>query len=205
MTWTEGWIPRSDMRVQRRRRVLATIIAMTFFFSNSSMTRAAEMAGVSMSDSSSIEGTQLVLNGIGLRTYSILGVHIYVAGLYLQTPSHDANEILRSSERKMLQIHFLHDVDVSDARNAWRTGLLENCASPCKLSPDTVARFLAALQPIHSGEDVTLLFGHDGLTAFDDGHLIGRVPDLVFSEAMLASFIGLHPATTRLKQELLGF
>jgi hypothetical protein len=36
-----------------------------------------------------VEGTQMRLNGIGLRTFSVLGIRIYVAGLYLERRNGD--------------------------------------------------------------------------------------------------------------------
>jgi hypothetical protein len=58
--------------------------------------RAAELQGVSMPDQQDVAGIRLILNGIGLRTYSILRIRIYVAGLYLERPNHDAQATLNS-------------------------------------------------------------------------------------------------------------
>ena len=60
------------------------------------------------------------LNGIGLRTFSVLGIRIYVAGLYLERRNSDTDTILHSQERKMLHIRFLRDVGAEDARKAWQ-------------------------------------------------------------------------------------
>ena len=48
---------------------------------------AAQLAGVWLPDDREVVGTHLVLNGIALRTYSILHVRVYVAGLYLERRS----------------------------------------------------------------------------------------------------------------------
>ena len=48
-----------------------------------SVAHAADLDGVSMPDVRVVNGTQMRLNGIGLRTFSVLGIRIYVAGLYL--------------------------------------------------------------------------------------------------------------------------
>ena len=45
---------------------------------------AAELDGVTMPDLLQVAGTPLRLNGMGLRTYPLFRIHIYVAGLYLQ-------------------------------------------------------------------------------------------------------------------------
>ena len=67
---------------------------------------AAQLAGVALPDAVTLDGAELHLNGIALRTYSWLRIRIYVAGLYLEHPSHDADAILRSPEEKLLVVRF---------------------------------------------------------------------------------------------------
>ena len=43
--------------------------------------RAAEIEGVTLPQTRSVHGAELVLNGMGLRTHSVLQIHVYVAGL----------------------------------------------------------------------------------------------------------------------------
>ena len=74
---------------------------------------AAQLAGVTLPDEVTLGGTVLRLNGIAFRTYSWLRIHIYVAGLYLEHPSHDAKAILDSQEKKLLAMQFVHDVDTA--------------------------------------------------------------------------------------------
>ncbi len=165
---------------------------------------AAQLDGISMPDTVTLGGTTLYLNGIGLRTYSWLGVRIYIAGLYLEHPSHDAEAILNSPEKKMLLVHFLHDVDAENARKAWQDGFDQNCLAPCHLEPADVQRFLAAVPPMQAGETSTLSFSGGTLDIMLGGRSMGRITDPVFSRAVLATFIGPEPPTPRVKRELLG-
>src|SRR5271165_7036093 len=82
-------------------------------------TLAAQLDGVSFPDTTFVGNTKLVLNGVGLRTYSVLAINVYVVGLYLEQPSHDANAILASGGDKVLLLHFVHDVGVDKIRDAW--------------------------------------------------------------------------------------
>ena len=178
---------------------------LTFLSSAPWPVAAAQLAGVTLPDTATVGTTKLVLNGIGLRTYSVLAVHIYIAGLYLQEPSHDANAILSSPEIKLLQLHFVHDVSANSMRNAWRTGLAKNCVPPCTLSQAALSQFLAALQPVRAGEDVKLVFKPDGLDAYYDGISVGHIADTHFTQLMLAVFIGQNATVPRLKRALLGY
>ena len=182
-----------------RGLILAAVGLITF-----SVAHAADLDGISMPEVRVMDGTQMRLNGIGLRTFSVLGIRIYVAGLYLQHLSDDPDKILHSSESKLLDIRFLRDVDAQDARKAWREGLEQNCQVPCHLDPNDLQRFLAAVPSVHRGDDSTLLFTARGVHVTLNGRPMGDIADPQFAELMLNSFIGPVPPTPRLKRELLG-
>jgi hypothetical protein len=63
-----------------------------------SVAHAADLEGVFMPETRVVDGTQMRLNGIGLRTFSALGIRIYVAGLYLERRNRDPDTILHSQE-----------------------------------------------------------------------------------------------------------
>jgi len=170
-----------------------------------SAARAADLDGVVMPDQRVVDGTRMRLNGIGLRTYSILGIHIYVAGLYLERRSDNPDSILHSPDRKLLDIRFLRDVAAEDARRAWLDGFEHNCRLPeCYLDPRDVERFLAAVPPIHKGDETTLFFTSRGVDVTFNQRPLGDITDTHFAETVLATFIGPAPPTPRLKRELLG-
>ena len=168
-----------------------------------SVARAADLEGISMPEVRVTDGTAMRLNGIGLRTYSILGIPIYVAALYLERRSDNADAILRSRERKLLDIRFLRDVGVEDARTAWRDAFRQNCKTPCYLDPGDVQRFLAALTSVHKGDESTLLFSARGVVVTFNRRPMGEISDPHFAEVLLGTFIGDEPPTPRLKRELL--
>jgi hypothetical protein len=169
-----------------------------------SVAHAADLTGVAMPDTRVVDGAHMRLNGIGLRTFSILSIPIYVAGLYLERPSDSPETILHSLERKLLHIRFLRDVDAEDARKAWRDGFDQNCKTPCYLDPRDVAQFLAAVPAIHKDDETALLFTLKGVRVTFNGRPMGDIADPHFAEIVLASFIGDEPPTPRLKRELLG-
>jgi Chalcone isomerase-like len=183
-----------------RGLILAAVIVVIL-----SVAHAADLEGVSMPDARVVDGIQMRLNGIGLRTYSVLGIRIYVAGLYLERRSGDPNTIIHSQQRKLLDIRFLRDVGAEDARKAWQESFEQNCKAPCYLDPHDLQRFLVAVPSVHSGDGSTLLFTSEGVHVTFNGRLMGDIPDPQFAELMLATFIGAVPPTPRLKRELLGF
>jgi hypothetical protein len=169
-----------------------------------SLARAADLDGVVMPDTRVAGGTQMRLNGIGLRTFSIFHIPVYVAGLYLEQRSENPDAILHSPERKLLDIRFLRDVDAEEARKAWRDGFERNCKTPCYLDPRDIQRFLAAVPSFHNGDETTLLFTSEGVGVKLNEQSMGDIADSHFAEVILATFIGPEPPTPRLKRELLG-
>jgi hypothetical protein len=165
--------------------------------------RAAEIDGVQLPNTLQADGKTLQLNGVGLRTYSILGIHIYVAGLYLERPSTDADAILQSHDTKLLIVKFERNVSAEAARKAWRTGLINNCPVPCRLDPADIGRFLEGVPAMHAGESYSILFTGQGATVTADGNQIGAISTRRFARAMLATFLGRAPASPQLKAELL--
>jgi hypothetical protein len=144
------------------------------------------------------------MGSTSLRTFSILRIPVYVAGLYLERRSDNPDAILQSPERKLLDIRFLRDVDAAEARKAWRDGFERNCKKPCYLDPRDIQRFLAAVPTVHNGDEITLLFTSNGVGVKLNEQSMGDIADAHFAEAMLDTFIGPEPPTPRLKRELLG-
>jgi len=72
--------------------VRASILAAASFIALS-VAHAADLEGISMPDTRVVDGTQMRLNGIGLRTFSALGIRIYVAGLYLERRNGEHDDV----------------------------------------------------------------------------------------------------------------
>ncbi|HUB43357.1 MAG TPA: chalcone isomerase family protein [Acetobacteraceae bacterium] len=182
------------------RGLVVAVAALCFL----SVANAAELDGVSMPNEQTVSNTQLRLNGIALRTYSVFYIHIYVAALYLEQPSDNSESIVRSKGLKLLVLHFVHDVTADQARRAWQEGFDNNCRAPCYLDPHDVQQFLAQVPSARKGDIIYLLFSPEGVRVTDDGRLLGNVDDPHFAEIILDTFIGPVPPTPRLKRELLG-
>ena len=181
-----------------RALIICAIIAPVWF-----VVHAAELDGVQLPDTLQVDGKSLHLNGFGLRTYSLLGIHINVAGLYLEHLSTDPEEIVRSPDTKLLTVRFERSVSADSARTAWREGLENNCEAPCRLDPEDVDRFLAMVPTMHAGDNYSILFTQHGAIVTVSGRQIGTISQPHFAEAMLATFLGPRPASLRLKQQLL--
>jgi Chalcone isomerase-like len=194
-----------DLFSSLRRQMLASALCVgVLLIASTATAMAAELDGTAMPETQDVAGVHLVLNGLALRTYSFLRIHIYVAALYLAQRSADPDVILKSPEPKLLRFSFKRDIDAETARKSWRESFDANCKSPCRLPSEMVSRFLAAVPPVKSGDTGVLQFTSQGLNIITNGQTLGQVSDPAFVQVILATFIGAHPSTASLKRGLLG-
>lgn len=164
---------------------------------------AGERAGVTMADAATIEGTPLVLNGMGLRTATIFGIKVYVAGLYLERRSRSAPDIIRSEQVKRLDVVMLRDIDRGDALDAWRKNLKRNGADMPKLQA-RFNRFAGWIPDMAERDTLTFLYvPGSGTTLFVKGQRKGTVAGADFASAMFSIWLG-PAADEDLRDGLLG-
>jgi Chalcone isomerase-like len=183
-------------------RAAGVVLALTS--SSAEPAAAATFAGVTLPDTVEAAGKRLALNGIGSRVYSIFRVDVYVAGLYLDAPSHDAAAILDSPRPKLVAMVFLHAVGRDDMIAAWRESFRDNCKAPCVLPSASIARFEAMLDGIAQNDSLRFVFSNGGVEMFFGQQSKGRIDDPAFARLLLATWIGPAPPTENLKKALLG-
>ena len=123
-----------------------------------------------------VDGAVLRLNGMGARVVSVFRVTVYVAGLYLERPSRDADAVLDSPGRKLVEIRYLRVVGQDGVRRAWRHLLQANCPPPCAAPQATIERFLSLSPAVRAGSGGTYVFSPAGVAVMVDDRALGTVP-----------------------------
>lgn len=165
---------------------------------------ALSLDGVAIPDERIVEGTPLRLNGAGVRTATVFDIHVYVAGLFLEEPSRDAEAILGSRRPRLLELHFVHDLSAPRVRQAWVEAFARTCPEPCRLPQPVVRQFLDAVPDMHKGDVARFFFSANTLRVAVNGRELGVIHDPEFERTVLATFLGPAPASPRLKLDLLG-
>ena len=186
---------------RRRARHAALALALAL---PAPIAAAAEMDGVTLPDTLRVGSHELRLNGLTVRNYSIFNVSIYVMGLYVEQPVHDAASLLASRGDKALVFHFVRDVDVEHVRDAWHEGFEDNCAKPCAVPEANIERFLQSVFGVKSGDVSMLAFSGGHFEATLNGRPAGSFDDAPMANLILTSFFGPRPPEQRMKRELLG-
>ena len=165
---------------------------------------AATLAGVTMPDEVTVAGKTLKLNGMGLRKKFV--IKVYVAGLYLAQPSHDAAQIVAPDEIKRIDMHFLTNKATKKKMDeAWREGFEKNSPQDYAALKERVEQFADFFPDMKDGDviELTIIPG-EGTTAALNGEVKGKIDGADFAAALMRVWLGPEPPSEGLKEGLLG-
>lgn len=164
-----------------------------------------ECKDVNFPDQTQVEGSTLMLNGLGLRQATILKVNVYVAALYVAQTSTDANAILGANTPQELILHFLRDVGGADLSKAWDEGFASNAKAQLSALKERIEKLKGWMTDMKTGQRLT--FTHKpgaGIQVDVNGTVKGTIPGDDFARAFLSIWLGAHPPNAGLKAGLLG-
>lgn len=167
--------------------------------------RAASVNGATMPDTWPVDGQNLVLNGMGVRTYTVLRVRGYAVGLYLQQRSSNPDAILASPGPKAVVLQFLHSASRSDIAEHYREGEAKNCArGECSnIDEAEFERLVAATPGAAVGDTLAYTVTKSGLHVTFNNRSLGDY-SRELGIRIVASFIGATPPSPEVKRGLLG-
>jgi hypothetical protein len=165
---------------------------------------AAEVGGVTFSETATAGGKDLVLNGVGLREK--LWIDVYVAGLYLERKTSDSQEVLSSAQVKHLRMQFVYKkVTAKQLADAWSEGFSANAGPSSATLRPKLDELCSWMVDMGRGDEMafTTVPGQ-GLEVQVRGQTKGRIAGDDFARAFWSIFLGDRPPTEKLKKGLLG-
>ena len=164
---------------------------------------AASLAGVTMPDTVQVGGKTLVLNGLGLRTKYM--VNVYVAGLYLEQKSSDANAIIKADAPKRIVLQFVHGVSKSEMTAAFNESFNDNTPDAVKTMKPDIDKLLGAIDAVKVGDQMVFTYvPGTGTTFAQGGQDKVTIPDAAFGQVMFSVWLGPKPPTADCKTGMLG-
>ena len=164
---------------------------------------AGTVAGVTLPDTATVAGTNLVLNGMGLR--SKMMVKVYVAGLYLEQKSSDPAAIMKSDTTKKIVMKFLYSPSKSQMSDAFDEGFKSNSPDAMQTMKPDIDKLLGALEDMKKGGEMAFTYvPGTGTTLTIDGRAKLTIPGLPFEQALMSVWLGPKPPNADLKKGLLG-
>lgn len=178
------------------KKFLVFLLAVAIFpISGFSLT----VEGVNIPDSYSIDGKELILNGVGLRKKFF--VKVYVGALYLENKAKDVESIM-NMDHKVIKMHFLYKkVDSEKMREAFAEGFEKNGVKDIQ----NLKSFLDIFNfDVVKNDEIDLVFTNNTLTVLYNAKNIGSFSDKSLSDAVFKVYFGDNPADKGLKEGMLG-
>jgi hypothetical protein len=169
---------------------------------------AAEVAGVKVDDRVTVESSDLVLNGAGLRTKFF--VNVYVAGLYLVQKKTSTADVLAQPGAKRVSMRLMRDLTAKQLVDALDEGIRDNTpAAEQESLKSRVAELTAIMNALESAKngDVIALdwVPGAGTRIVLNGQPRGKpIAGEDFYRALLRIWLGDDPVSKDLKKALLG-
>jgi hypothetical protein len=169
---------------------------------------ASKIGGASFERRAQVAGSELVLNGVGLR--AVAWFKAYAAGLYLGARASSAEQVVAAPGPKRLQLRMLRELPAAEFVKAFRNGMARSSTpeGQTKLAAriDRFAEAVAAMGTLRGGDVVNLDFEPArGTTLTLNGSARGSVTEGAdFYAALLKAFVGDQPYDEKMKAGLLG-
>ncbi len=181
---------------------LWTLILAALLVARAPLATAGEVAGVSLPESTTADGTTLRLNGAGLRTRYFL--KIYVIGLYVEHPTSDAGALLSADAVWQVQLHMVRALSSEQIATGIGEAFERNAGDRAPALRARLEQLKAMFPATEAGETIALTYAPGRGTAVTaHGKDLGTIPGKDFAEVLLSGWIGKKPVDESLKQALL--
>jgi hypothetical protein len=165
---------------------------------------AADFGGVKMADETKLDGKPLVLNGLGMRQKTIFKVNVYVGALYVEKKSHEAQEILQSTQLKRVELAFVHSASQGQVQDAFDDAYQANCTDDCADLKAPFEKLRSLMTAVSVGDRLAFDVYPGKVNVWINTKNVGTVTDAKFPRALLGTWLGKNPPTESLKQAMLG-
>ncbi len=182
----------------------ATLVAAAMLLAGS-RAHALEVAGVEVPETATVSGAALELNGAGIRKKFF--VKVYVGALYLPRKMTSVEQILDAPGPNRVSMHFLYSkISHEKLVDGWNEGFEANQSEAMLATlKDRIDAFNALFPDVKEGDEIILDYSPDAGTGVGvNGKPAGTVPGADFNRAVLAIWLGKHPASKGLKKAMLG-
>jgi hypothetical protein len=165
---------------------------------------ARECKGVDFPEHAQVNGTDLTLNGLGMRKATFLKVNVYVGALYVTHPSHDPQPLIDPGTPAELILHFVRNVGAGDLKNAWKEGFERVAKDQMAALGARVTMLNSWMSDIKTGQRLTFVrLPGTGIQVSVNGTVKGTITGDDFSRAFISIWLGKEPPNPELKTGLL--
>ncbi len=170
--------------------------------------QAIDLSGVRYPASVQLGGSNLQLNGAGIRYRFV--VKVYTAGLYMQGKATTPEQALAAPGPKRIQVHMLREIDANELGRLLTRGMQDNAPRGefSKFIPGMLklAELFSARKRLRAGEHFSVDFvpGRGTQVLVNGKPESELITEPEFFNALLRIWLGEKPADDALKDALLG-
>lgn len=184
------------------KKLFILLLILPFFTANAQV----EINDITLPAILDAGGTKLVYNGGGIRKKVFFKV--YVAGLYLEQKSSNANQIIDADAPMGIRLHITSGVVSSDNMSeSTREGFEASTGGNTAPIQDKIDAFIANFSndEIVEGDIFDLYYvPGEGVKSFKNNKHVSTVEGMDFKKALFGIWLSDNPADDDLKEELLG-
>ncbi|MBL8956908.1 MAG: chalcone isomerase family protein [Myxococcaceae bacterium] len=163
---------------------------------------AGELKGVKMADSTTVDGKSLKLQGMGLRSKAF--IKVYVAGLYLENASDNADKIIGSDSVRRVEMSMMRDLGKDKIVSAIHDGVEKNSKDKMSALKERLDKFTAAIPDLKEGQVMSITYVPGKGTTVKGASAEMTVPGKDFADAVFLVWLGKDPVDDDLKAGMLG-
>jgi hypothetical protein len=167
-----------------------------------------ELAGIKYPHNVQVAGSNLVLNGAGIR-YKFI-IKVYTAGLYMATKASTPEAVLAAPGNKRMHVVMLRDIDGNELGKLFTRGMQDNVDRDqfSKFIPGMLqmADIFSTRRKLVAGDYFSVDYvPGTGTQVLVNGKATGEViKEPEFFNALMRIWLGTNPADRLLKDALLG-
>lgn len=184
------------------------LLSVSFLFGFTGAANAATVAGVSLDENLTINDSNLVLNGAGIRKK--LFFKLYVGGLYVpsELKGNDAQSITDADASMLIQMNILSELLTRDKMvDALESGFSKSTGGNTEAIDEHIETLKSALDDaLAPGDVVQVVFdaATDTSTLLQNGESKVTIPGLEFKQALFGIWLSDTPVQASLKKAMLG-
>src|SRR5262249_10867151 len=167
-----------------------------------SFVQARELHEVRMPDTVNISGKLVKLNGMAVRRKFVFDV--YVAGLYVESPTRDPAQLIASDQVKRMTFFMLQDLGRDKIGEALREGFEKNAKEQMPVLRDRLDHLMAMVPDAKKGSIIVITYLPGAGTSLAPSSKRSVIPGKDFADALFSVWLGPQASEDGLKKGLLG-
>jgi hypothetical protein len=166
---------------------------------------AAQIDGIQFDERKTVQGQEMVLNGVGLRRATALKVKGYAGALYVPQPTHSGEQVLDAQTPKQFVAVFRREVSRERAVNTYRESISKSAGADISKISDELEAFQRWLPEFARGDHLTATYlPGKGVTVTTSGKKEAFHASADFGTALFGTWVGDHAADSGLRAGLLS-